>query len=179
MAKIKIHSKKIISLLRSETSLLSLSEKFRKKFMPDRRRTSQEVKPRQINFNLARKILNEVFGEYVPEEPKNLSRILFSIDRSRDTEFMQISFGSMMDTDEWGKHVDSPWENFISLPVVFYIAATYNKFTFEILQSHLEELKVLYSELDLIFGEKDYLEVVKKYNKKLPGDVKLWLELNH
>jgi hypothetical protein len=104
---------------------------------------------------------------------------LFSIDRSRDTEFMQISFGSMMDTDEWGRNVDSPWENFISLPVVFYIAATYNKFTFEILQSHLEELKVLYSELNLIFGEKDYLEVVKKYNKKLPGDVKLWLELNH
>jgi hypothetical protein len=178
MAKRKIYSKKIISLLRNETSLFSLSKKFREKFMPDKRRTHQEIKPKQINFNLARKILEEVFGEYVPEEPKNLGHILFTIDRSRNTEFMQISFGSMMDTDEWGRHISTPWENFISLPVVFYIAATYKNFTFEILQSHLEEIKTLYSDLDLVFGEKEYLAVVKKYNKKLPADVKLWLELN-
>ncbi len=171
MAKRKVHSKKASSPLRNETSILGLSEKFREEFITDRRRTSQDIKPGQINLPLAKKILEEVFGEYVLV-PEDLTRVLFTIDRG-GLKLMSISFGSMIDTDSYGEHHDEEWEVFTSLPVIFYIAATYPKFTFEILQSHLEELETLE-----LFGQKDYLEVVRKYNKKLPPDVRLWLQLN-
>jgi hypothetical protein len=172
MGKKKIYSKNISSLLRSETSILVLLKEFRKKFITNKKRTSQDIKPGQIDLPLAKKILDEVFGEYVGD-PEDLTRVVFQMEQG-GLNLMTISFGKMVDTDFLGDHHDEEWEVFTSLSVVFYIAATYPKFTLEILQSHLEEFETLE-----FFGQRYYLEVVKRYNKKLPPDVKLWLELNH
>jgi hypothetical protein len=176
MRKDKFYSKKAKSLFKNKTSILSLLEEFREKFITDNRRWGQTIKPRQIKLRLARKILEEIFGFYIGSS-EDIVRVLFTMDRNK-FKFINISFGTMMDTDPWGDNVDE-WERLIDLPVILYIAATYPKFTFEILQSHLEEVRILHSEFNLIFGEKEYIEVVKRYNKKLPDNIKLWLEFNH
>jgi hypothetical protein len=174
----EIHLKKINALLRDETSLISISKDFRKKVMPDMRKTMQEIEEEEIDFEFARKILEDVLHEYIPDR-EDLSRVAFTLRDRGNNEFMEISFGVMRDTDSWGNLVNEEWEDFVRLPIVFYIAATYEKFTLETIQNHVKELDVLVNEFDFSFRERDYLSVIKKYNKKLPDDVKLWLELNY
>jgi hypothetical protein len=68
----------------------------------------------------------------------------------------------------------------LDFPFMYYLAAIYEDYTLDMVQKHVTEIAAGYH-TRTAYTIKDqmdnYLKVMREYNKSLPEEVKLWLEL--
>jgi len=152
------------------TTLAEIMIDFREEHMPDLRRVILDSDQANINEVLAKKILYENIDFYGEKE---IEEVLF-LARKYTTPEMYIGFTYTENQDSYGNIHNQGWKEIFRFHLMHYIAATYEKYDLETVQMHAEEID------SGIHGEEDsvmYLTLIKKYNKNLPDDLKLWLEL--
>jgi len=183
----KSRTKKIFKMLEDKDSLMYIMMDFKQKIMPDKRKVITDAKENGIDTELVKKIIIEDFRDNRLLNENKITRSVFIANRREDIEIINICFGYMTE-DYWNNFREEAnkqpeYEEWIRLPFLFYLAATYKNYTLSIVEKHLKEIPFLLEkypallEFDTTNSEEKYLNIMKKYNKNLPDDLKLWLEL--
>jgi hypothetical protein len=166
--------KNIKKLLLDEDSLISLLLDFKYDHVEDKRRRSVEVTEAGMDIDLINELMTE-FNPYFLDSSDVYEVKLIVTKLNEDPSEMAIGFFHNVSEDEWGNIFDHSWTEVERIPLIFYIAATKKDYTLEMIEKHVQEID--YGFHYNIRSSEDYIEVIKKYNKNLPDDVKLWLEL--
>jgi hypothetical protein len=180
-------TKKIYKILKDKDSLMYIMMDLKQKIMPDKRRVITDAKKNGIDEELVKKIILEDFKDSRILDKDKITRFVFMANRGYDIEIMNICFGYMTES-YWNyfkeeNEREPDYEEWIRLPFLFYVAATYNEFTLSIVEKHLKEIPFLLDrypallEFNIDDSEEKYLDIMKKYNKNLPDDLIVWLKL--
>ena len=165
----------LADMARDRDSLISIMLEFKSRAIADRRKTIVSGKQAGIDADLALRVLDDVSvdSSYVRLAE---SKIRFYAGKDENFEQMNISFITLdRETGEW--------DDFTNMPLMFYIAATFDRYTIKMVEDHLEEIEKHLPMLDwtLETAHRDacerYLRAMRNHNKRLPDDLKLWLEL--
>jgi hypothetical protein len=164
---------KLLALISEEGTLASLSVAGIDEMIGDNRVTRFKVKnpaERQLMLSISRTVYGLDFEDGD-----------FQVDLIRHRKIWELSdlatIGFIARVSVFSATVLSEPLDF---PFMYYLAATYGGYTLEIVQSHVAEIaagyhtRTAYSIKDQV---DNYLKVMKEYNKSLPEEVKLWLEL--
>jgi hypothetical protein len=164
---------KLLALISEEGTLANLSVALMDNMIGDDRVTSFEVKKpaeRELMLSISRTVygLNFKDGD-------------FQVDLVRHRKIWELSdlatIGFIARVSVFSATILSEPLDF---PFMYYLAATYQGYTLDMVQEHVQEIKdgyhtrTAYSIKDQV---DNYLKVMKEYNKSLPEEVKLWLQL--
>jgi hypothetical protein len=165
---------KLLALISEEGTLANLSVGEIDKMIGDNRVTRFEVKnpaKRQLMLSISRTVygLNFEDGDFQVEIIRH--RKIWELSDLATIGF--IARVSVFSATILSEPLDFPF--------MYYLAATYGGYTLEMVQSHVAEIaagyhtRTAYTIKDQV---ENYLKIMKEYNKNLPDELKLWLELN-
>jgi hypothetical protein len=171
----EIRREKLLEMSKDGDSLISIMINFKRKAITDRRRVVVTADKAGIDADLAKRILVEEFGW----DGRDILEVSFYASRADETEQMEILFTYVEDTDDWGDKKDYTWEATARMPLMLYVAATFERYTVDMVENHVEEIKsgTYAGNRGVSIEAETYLRVIGKYNRNLPDDLKLWLEL--
>lgn len=173
----EIRREKLLEMSKDEDSLIGIMIDFKRKAVADRRRVVVDAEKAGIDAELAKRILVEEFGW---GDSSDITKVSLYASRADDIEHMYMLFTYLEDTDDWGNKKGYTWEATVRIPLMFYIAATFDRYTVKMVEDHLDEID---GPLDWTLeaahrdAREKYLRVMRNHNKNLPDDLRLWLEL--
>lgn len=136
----------------------------------------------ELDLGIVRGIMAEVLdGPWRDQEILETRFRVSGTDHARPDWFwgdITIKFDSPVEFQDGEKLLNVEIE---VLPIMYYVAATYENYTMDMVQQHVEEIQEGVFERTGSVHDPDvpsiYLEAMKRFNRNLPADLRVWLEL--
>lgn len=168
-------------ILNDKDSLLNLLVKFKEDNLKDRRRGSMDCEELGVDRNFLLELITNYDGYFWRDmDTDKITHVkFFFTKRNENPVQMAVGFHRITRTDYWDENSNFDYTEIDKMPLRIYLAATKEDYTLQMVQDHIAELLYgLHCTIENSESEVEkYLDTMKKYNKNLPDDLRLWLEL--